>query len=333
MDTTHYQSLYLETPKTIATWSQKTFGPSTLLNIGVRGMLEVAEMVLAFRELFNCLGPSDVPVNEPTRKLVRAAQEEVVDVWIMLSQIAYRSNVPLPEAFEASGTQRLRTMELPLEMAAIYAKLLMDLNVHAVPLPSLIILQHLGLQKLFFQLHRLLLPPGSALHSLDFNRVITEKMKVNRARRWEKSPAGYTRHVSDTPMSTPSASVTPRSFFVEEGTGMTMDRSLWYIISDSGSAYCPNGFASRGEALEYVHSEEFQTGYGPTYVSDVSLVSWNAEARDWLIAPIAAINIVLAEDLWAFWQANPLDDSAPTAPTVLGRNYQNGGNEFEINNS
>lgn len=302
-----------ETPKSISDWATQTFGPSPLLNIGIRGFLEVAEMVLAFRELHESLEAVDRPISERTRELALNARGEVVDVWIMASQIGYRSSVPFPTAGAYTCSSRFHSLALPLEVAAMYAKLLTNLEAQALAYPSLMIQVHLGLLRLFWQVERLLEPTRTEYDEAMFYAAVTEKMRVNRARKWVRTAAGNMQHAEAGEPSSSVAAPPPvasSSSFTEPGTGVVMKRNCWYILSDSGSAYSSLGFATSKDAQEFIRADAFRDMYGSEIGEDVTVANWDTELKTWTEPPASAINIVYGEHLYQFWQENPLEQRA-----------------------
>lgn len=111
--------------------------------------------------------------------------------------------------------------------------------------------------------------------------VATRKMQVNRGRRWARDPiSGTIRHVSN---------------FQEPGSGLFMEMDRWYILSDSGSYYHRDGFASEAEALAWAKSPEgVEAGAG-----DAVVPVFTGPATAW--QGVDAANIMFARDLYDYW--------------------------------
>ena len=122
---------------------------------------------------------------------------------------------------------------------------------------------------------------------VDLNVVADFKMGINRGRRWARDPvSGTIRHVSA---------------FKEEGSGLEMNINRWYVLSDSGSFYCADGFPTAEEALAWAKSPAgIEAGAEgaviPTFINGKE--GWK---------DTDGANVFFARDLYDFWQANPLE--------------------------
>jgi len=170
----------------------------------------------------------------------------------------------------------------------------------------------------------------------DIMALIDEKMVVNRKRQWHTDPTtGRTQHVPGTgelPLSITvhngadlvqpgvvyaktlvgdtvhavDATLIRPTTFKEPGSGLTMQRDRWYILSDSGSSYSPYGFRSVAEAREWFASPAARDLYGgelelaePSYLPPVGHETHGEWDSDWGVA-----NVVLGLDLLNFWLSN-----------------------------
>lgn len=118
---------------------------------------------------------------------------------------------------------------------------------------------------------------------MDLREAATLKMQVNRGRRWARDPiSGTIRHVSN---------------FQEPGSGLFMQMDRWYILSDSGSYYQAEGFASEAEALVWAKSPAgIEAGAGGAVVP-----VFLGPGKAW--EGIDAANIFFARDLYDYWLA------------------------------
>lgn len=88
--------------------------------------------------------------------------------------------------------------------------------------------------------------------------------------------------------------------FIEPVSGLRMEVGKFYLISDSGGSYSPNGFLTIGEAMDYIASESFQKEYGD---ETLFVPKYDLENHHWLI-PLEAMNAVKADDCLDFWRFN-----------------------------
>lgn len=129
----------------------------------------------------------------------------------------------------------------------------------------------------------------------------TEKMRLNRQRRWARDAHGKMQHV-DT--------------FRDPSTGIEMSPDLWYIVSDSGSAYTSEGFDCVSEATDWMrqHAEEYGIDLKAVHVP----VFLGAD-RGW--ADLDATNVLLGANVrdffratdpegWAFMNPQPTEGAA-----------------------
>lgn len=86
--------------------------------------------------------------------------------------------------------------------------------------------------------------------------------------------------------------------FIEPGCGLKMTFGFWYCLSDSGSFYDSSGYSTPILAKEKVLAM-------PEYELEPRNVSWcslDLKTRD--LGMVNLCNVVLAEDLLAFWALN-----------------------------
>lgn len=112
----------------------------------------------------------------------------------------------------------------------------------------------------------------------------TEKMRLNRKRRWARDAHGKTQHVET---------------FRDPGTGIEMSPDLWYIVSDSGSAYTSEGFPAPENALRWIDAHGREYGIeGP----DSFVPKFLGATEGW--EPMGATNVLLGANVRDFFMSN-----------------------------
>lgn len=87
--------------------------------------------------------------------------------------------------------------------------------------------------------------------------------------------------------------------FKEEGSGLTMNIGLWYVLGESGGVYRAAGFASAEEALSWARSPEgIAAGAG-----EAAVPAFRGPADGW--GPLGTANVFFARDLYDFWNQLP----------------------------
>lgn len=124
---------------------------------------------------------------------------------------------------------------------------------------------------------------------VDLQTVVNYKMGVNRRRNWTRSPSGKMQHVET---------------FLDPGSGLEMELDKFYIISDSGSFFTPQGFDSADQALNWAQSAEGIAAGAEDAVVPTFRAGGYFEGQD-------GVNIYLGRELRAFWKANPLSEGEP----------------------
>ncbi|QVJ12938.1 hypothetical protein [Pseudomonas phage PSA20] len=124
---------------------------------------------------------------------------------------------------------------------------------------------------------------------VDLQTVVNYKMGVNRRRNWTRSPSGKMQHVET---------------FLDPGSGLEMELDKFYIISDSGSFFTPQGFDSADQALNWAQSADGIAAGAQDAVVPTFRAGGFFEGQD-------GVNIYLGRELRAFWKANPLCEGEP----------------------
>lgn len=90
--------------------------------------------------------------------------------------------------------------------------------------------------------------------------------------------------------------------FKEPGSGlwMPLEADVWYLLSDSGSAYSPHGFPSWEHAKEYA-----QTAL-EVHRDDISVPMWRPATSDWN-DDWSVCNVLCSSCLYAFWRTTDAD--------------------------
>jgi len=135
----------------------------------------------------------------------------------------------------------------------------------------------------------IMLDQVAELLQVELQDVKNFKMSINRGRRWEwNEEKQQTRHVED---------------FVEEGCGCRLRLDRWYALSDSGTAFSTEGFATAEEALAWIQAPEQCEEYGhdPDWAG---IPPWDPEEFNWDDGGDSGfgINVVYGRDLYDFWQ-------------------------------
>lgn len=125
--------------------------------------------------------------------------------------------------------------------------------------------------------------------NVDLQTVVDYKMSVNRNRAWGRSPTGKMQHVET---------------FLDPGSGLEMELDKFYIISDSGSFFTPQGFDSADQALNWAQSADGIAAGAHDAVVPTFRAGGFFEGQD-------GVNIYLGRELRAFWKANPLCEGEP----------------------
>lgn len=160
----------------------------------------------------------------------------------------------------------------------------------------------------------------------DLEAEMIAKMEINRARTWGRTASGKVQHVEVNPAEAlrqaavivgaatghevdhasfdAAAERLARTAFKEEGSGLMMFPDLYYILSDSGSAYTGEGFPTAELAWAWAHSPAgVEAGADgavvPTYLREEH--RWDGQD---------GANIYLGADLADFWEHNPLPEDA-----------------------
>lgn len=121
----------------------------------------------------------------------------------------------------------------------------------------------------------------------DLPTIATAKMAVNRERRWARDPvSGTIRHVET---------------FKEPGSGLTMDITKFYVLTDSGSYLTPKGFDTAEAAINWCHSP----GGEEAGALEFGVPEFAGPEEGW--PEMYATNVLFARDLYDFWIANPLE--------------------------
>ena len=129
----------------------------------------------------------------------------------------------------------------------------------------------------------------SELLHLELQDGVNFKMSINRGRRWAFDEGKQeTRHVSE---------------FTEEGSGLTMRLDRWYVLSDSGSCYYPEGFEDSALALKWIQSSYACTEFGHK-PEDAGIPPWDPGERCWGDYGDGgfSINVMYGRDLYDFWK-------------------------------
>lgn len=119
---------------------------------------------------------------------------------------------------------------------------------------------------------------------VDLDRKTDEKMAVNRVRRWARANTGQMQHVDH---------------FFDVGTGIRMEPGLWYVISDSGSAYTSEGFSTPTDAQHWIWTHAAEYGIP---LSDVGVPAFIDATEGW--QTMRSANIVLGSHCRDFFQVN-----------------------------
>ncbi|APL99330.1 putative pyrophosphatase [Bordetella phage FP1] len=121
----------------------------------------------------------------------------------------------------------------------------------------------------------------------DLPTIATAKMAVNRERRWARDPvSGTIRHVET---------------FKEPGSGLVMDITKFYVLTDSGSYLTPKGFDTAEAAINWCHSP----GGEEAGALEFGVPEFAGPQKGW--PEMYATNVLFARDLYDFWIANPLE--------------------------
>lgn len=96
--------------------------------------------------------------------------------------------------------------------------------------------------------------------------------------------------------------------FVEPGTGLTMTLGKWYVMSDSGSAFCDTGFDSPEAAQQWWKDEGREVFEFPGETKPTLIVPKFIDG-DW--DDFDSPQILKADDLLKFWESNPLGVTEP----------------------
>lgn len=88
-------------------------------------------------------------------------------------------------------------------------------------------------------------------------------------------------------------------WFIDPESGVRMHKDLWYIVSDSGSAYHSTGFVDQYAARGWLAKSAYASvGNDPR---KVGVGHWNPNSRE-LVNMANEANIIRAACLWAYWQ-------------------------------
>lgn len=157
----------METQRTILDWGFTTFGESEVLDILVRANIEMAELVSAVQ-----CGAE-----------LKYVEKELADVDIVCCQAAeilgVSADIATP-AKENSLTPTRWAMGLNCSLADLMEAV--SLNARTELLGSL-------LESVYYHLRQL-----AATFSVDLQVQRDEKMKINRARSWGRTPEGHFQH-------------------------------------------------------------------------------------------------------------------------------------------
>lgn len=269
-----------ETQYTISAWSKKTFGPKDPLTIAKRARVEFNEMIdeLEVLEVLQAEGLRPYSVQVATR----AAAVEAADVVIMLYSVV-------------SGLKH----DI---MALIDEKMVVNRGRSWHTDPTTGRTQHIpGTGELFPARLEVKAPgdwqvQGVVVHNgVDFVEPGVDYVKT--------LVGGDTVHAIDAKLVAPTT-------FKEPGSGLTMQRDRWYILSDSGSSYSPYGFRTADEAREWFASPAARDLYGgelklaqPSYLPPTDEDKVHGECGGWDDEWEAA-NVLLGLDLVNFWLSN-----------------------------
>ena len=110
------------------------------------------------------------------------------------------------------------------------------------------------------------------------------------------SPADQT---SSSSADSTSAAPDATQSFVEPGSGMTMTLGKFYLLSDSGGIYHPEGFDTAEAAVEFTKSKEFEDTYGVQEEGWVGIPKFVSPEEGWP-EDMYGVNAFKADDLKAF---------------------------------
>lgn len=163
----------------------------------------------------------------------------------------------------------------------------------------------------------------AAALGVDLGAAAEAKMAINRKRRWGRTPGGMVQHVENpaevlrdaaqdiagaTGLSVDhaafdaAAEALAAGCFKEEGSGLIMELDKWYVLSDSGSAYTSEGFASANHALAWCRS----TLGCEAGAQDATVPAYDYERHEW--SGPDGINIMFGRALRDFWIHNPPEE-------------------------
>lgn len=140
---------------------------------------------------------------------------------------------------------------------------------------------------------------------IDLETFMEQKMEINRNRKWGVQANGKVQHVSGSAapvdeepfrlIRTPGGDLQPHpdvKAFREEGSGLAMDMTKFYVVWDAGGVIFPDGHPTPEDAYARCAAGGYKPVEFPTYEG------WGA---GW--SGQGGINILAARDLYLFWAA------------------------------
>lgn len=182
----------METPATILAWAVETFGAGDPLSIATRSNVEVAELINGVNNLREA---KNLPWAQ-RRERILAVRGEVIDVWIMWSQLAEKLGVEV----NTPDYARMPAAVLPQDVCslnvgwALFMNSLLYWTATADEPPRALSTLIPRLHPLFQRLSHMADSPSDLLA---FHAAVDAKMEINRKRQWRVTDTGQRQHVEE----------------------------------------------------------------------------------------------------------------------------------------
>lgn len=120
----------------------------------------------------------------------------------------------------------------------------------------------------------------------DLNFETDRKMAIVRKRRWARDANGKMQHLDS---------------FRDVGTGIVMWPDLWYVVSDSGSAYTSEGFHTPEAAADWMAEDQQVADFGQdSKPLPATIPDWLGKEQGW--AELGACNVLKGEHCRDFFR-------------------------------